>query len=212
MSLYLLENKEKYCYGIWKSDEDELTLQNLSGCTAPSRITNSCRRIEYLAVRSLVKAMGVEPENILYMETGKPFLDNNNLNISISHTKGYVSVLLSPNQYTAIDIETRSERILKVRKKYMHIQEEKALMNSGVDEITSLLLHWCAKEAIFKAIPYEGIDFVKEIRVNNFYISGNTGSFNVDSLRDGRVFTVEYLVEKDFILTACYSDSSCTFQ
>jgi len=205
MGLYYFEDKEIYKYGVWKIEEVEKDLQDLSDCTAPSNITNTARRIEYLAVRSLVKIMGVNPKDILYMTSGKPYLMNAENNISISHTKGYVAVLLSSFNLSAIDIETRSERVLKIRKKFMALEEELELVASGSDEVTGLLLHWCAKEAMFKAVPYEGIDFISELHVKKFTFSGQTGSLEAISLRDDCNFVIDYLVDKDFVLTCCFS-------
>lgn len=206
MGLYHSENKGVYRYGIWKTEEDEQTLQEFSGCHTPSQILNPTRRIEYLAVRSLAKTMGADPKSILYLLSGKPFFIDGKLNISISHTKGYVAVLLSRTKYSAIDIEARSDRVLRVRKKFMHTEEENSLHGSGTDEVTGLLLHWCAKEALFKAIPYEGINFVSELRIKDFIFSGNVGSFRAISLRDDCTFNVDYRAEKDFVLTCCFSE------
>jgi len=206
MGFFYSGNNDIYQYGIWKTEENEKTLQELSGCNAPLRILNPFKRIEFLAVRSLAKIMGVNPKGILYLQSGKPFLIDGKLNISISHTKGYVAILLSKNEYSAIDIEIRSDRIFKVRKKYMHTDEEIGLQASGTDEETGLLLHWCAKEALFKAIPYEGIDFVRELRIYNFAYNGETGRFKAMSLRDDRAFIVDYRIERDFVLTCCFSE------
>jgi len=56
--------------------------------------------------------------------------------------------------------------VVKVRKKFIHPQEEANLAGmKAEEETTALLLHWSAKEAIFKAIPDEGVDFINELRI-----------------------------------------------
>lgn len=168
MGLFHTEENKYYRYGIWKIEEDESELELLSGCLAPALITNNSRRLEYLAVRSLSKNMGVDPIGILYKPSGKPYHKSGEFSISISHTKMYVAFMVSNLEFAAIDIETRSDRILKIRKKFMSLAEEKNLSESGNYIVTELLLHWCAKESMFKAVEYEGIDFIEEFRILDF--------------------------------------------
>jgi len=211
MSLLHLENQTAYRYGIWKTEETVETLSRLSGCLPPDRLTNLVRMAEYLAVRALAKAMDIDPHAIAYQPSGKPFLTNDSLTISISHTKRYVAVLVSPLPMAAIDIETRSPRVLRVRHKFMHPSEEALLQQSGRDETIGLLLHWCIKEAVFKAIPDEGVDFVQEIRVTQLTDLHSTtespisGRLEAIADRQGLLFKGDYRIESDFVLTACFS-------
>ena len=195
MGLFHTEENSNYRYGIWKIEEDESELELLSGCLAPARITNSLRRLEYLAVRALSKKMGVDPAGILYHTSGKPYHENGEFRISISHTKKYVAFMVSNLELAAIDIETKSERILKIRKKFMSLTEENNLSDSGYDIVTGLLLHWCAKESMFKAVNYEGIDFIEEFQILDFSKGCHPSKGGMASLSGGR----EDLVLRDAI-------------
>lgn len=209
MGLFHTEENSNYSYGIWKIEEDESELKLLSGCTAPARITNNLRRLEYLAVRALSKNMGVDPIGISYLQSGKPYHESGGFRISISHTKKYVAFMVSSLDLAAIDIETNSERILKIRKKFMSLTEENNLSDSGNDIVTGLLLHWCAKESMFKAVDYEGVDFIEEFRILDFakgwHPLSDKGTFNAVTLRDGRNFEIDYFIEQDFVFTCCFS-------
>jgi phosphopantetheinyl transferase len=210
MSVHLLQETQDYTLGIWKIDEDEAQLLKLSGMVeSPARI-NLVRRQEYLAVRAMASTMGIKPEAIAYLPSGKPYLTGNSLTISISHTKKYVAVLLSSHAFVGVDIEHRSERIHKVRHKFMHSDEENNLrqINNPISETDGLLLHWCAKESLFKAVPEEGVDFAQELRISDLSYLESSGRFKGIFLRTGQSFMIDYLIQADFVLTCSFSAES----
>ena len=107
-------------WGIWKADEtvEELLAllphkekyeADICGFTANSR------KLERLAVRVLLYKMLGEEKEIGYRSSGKPYLADGSASISISHTKGYVAVLLGgPEKEVGIDVECYGERVRKV--------------------------------------------------------------------------------------------------
>jgi 4'-phosphopantetheinyl transferase len=203
MGLFLFEENSNYRYGIWKMEENEDMLKNMLGnknILVP--YANPGKRIEFLSVRVLGIQMDIDPQKITYQSSGKPFLNGQDTNISISHTKGYAAILLSDLVNIGTDIECKSDRILKVRKKFMGHEEEENLPKEK--ELISLLLHWSAKESLFKAIPDEEIDFIKELRITDFTSPADQGSFHAKALRSEMSFQVDYRVEKDFVFTACF--------
>jgi len=205
MGLFYFEVNDRYRLGIWKMEENEdklrITLKDYA-LTAP--YTNPGKRVEYLSVRALALLMDLNPLDIAYHPSGKPYLNESESNISISHTKGYAAILLSENSLTGIDIEHKSDKVLKVKRKFISPEEEKNLPKETESEILALLLHWSAKESLYKAIPDEGVDFIKELRILDFTAPQNKGSFHAEALRSATTFQVDYRVEKDFVLTACF--------
>jgi len=208
MSLYQLENNETYRLGVWKIEEDEISLRRLIKENIAVPFTNAGKRIEFLAVRALAKAMDIDPLKIAHLPSGKPYIENCAINISISHTKGYAAILLSPQIHMGIDVEQLSERILKVRSRFMHPDEEMHLFGQDCNESSLLLLHWCAKESLYKAIQDKEVDFINDLRILQFNISGKKGSFRAKALKNGINFQVYYTIEKDFVLTCCFSEES----
>jgi phosphopantetheinyl transferase len=171
MSLLYKGHRDALSFGIWHITETEAELERFSGCSAPARISNPSRRCEYLSIRALAVDMGLDPGKIEYQTSGKPFLTDYPGTISFSHTKNYAAIVVAPHVNVGIDIEQRTERVVRIRHKFMHPLEEAALkeaalIESNWDTNTGLLLHWCAKEAVFKAVPEEAIDFAQEIRVS----------------------------------------------
>ena len=140
-----------------------------------------------------------EEARVDYHSTGAPFLACVPLYISISHTKDYVAVILDKRP-TGIDIEYRSDRILKIRSRFMNPEEE-----AGIDlehEVEHLLIHWCAKETLFKIIGQEGVDFQKHLHVNPFpYLSSGTFKGRETRTEACREYELAYQVTPDYVLT-----------
>jgi len=203
MGLLHIEKKRIFRYGVWKIDEDEDELRKILGDDISSPHLNPGKRIEFLAVRALAKVMHIKPQSIAYQPSGKPYLTGNNTHLSISHTKGYAAIMLSDMENIGIDIERKSDRILKVRHKFISPEEELNISVHPGNEIISLLLHWSAKESLFKAISDEGVDFIKELRIYDFTSPTEKGSFKAKALRSDKDFLINYCVSDDYVLTTC---------
>lgn len=193
-------------WGIWKTDE---TLEELLALL-PHRekyeadireFTAESRKLERLAVRVLLYVMLGEEKEIGYHPNGKPYLADSSFSISISHTKGYVAVLLgSPEEEVGIDIEFYGERVRKVAHKFMREDERISLF--GDTETWSLLLHWSAKETMFKCMNASDVDFREHLRVLPFTV-GEQGVFSAEEYRtaEKRNFKIQYCLFPDFVLT-----------
>jgi len=204
MGLLHFEDNAKYRYGIWKMDEDENKLRNILENGIAASQNNPGKRLEFLAVRALAKCMDTDPLSIEYLSSGRPYLKNNKTAISISHTKGYVAIMLSEILNIGTDIEQRSNRIQQVSHKFMQPEELENISRLSCDHPLALLLHWSAKESLFKATPDEGIDFIKDFRILEFSAPSENGRFMGKSLRSGMKFQIDYRVEKEFVFTTCY--------
>jgi len=223
MAVQLLEKTDHYLLGIWKMDEDEAELLQVLGLTEPLTQTNRVRRQEFLSVRAMALEMGIKPSEIAYFPSGKPYLVNKKLTISISHTKNYVAVLLSNHELAGVDVEQCTDRVRKIRHKFMHSDEEAWLkqitnpisekgghqqITKPINETVGLLLHWCAKESLFKAVVEDGVDFVQELRIKEFLPLDVSGRFKGVFLRTGRSFEIDYRIQPDFVLTCSFSEES----
>jgi phosphopantetheinyl transferase len=160
------------------------------------------RKREWLSVRILLKEMSGEEKQILYSESGKPYLVDRSFYISISHTKGYATIILDREKPTAIDIEQISPRIEKVENRFINEIEEKNL--SSQNRIIHLLLHWSAKESMFKILDTTNIQFKTQLHIHPFEPVINEWS-EFTALKTGtqsnRSFHVGYFVHNDYVLT-----------
>lgn len=175
--------------GLWKM-EDEPSLK--------------AREKEQKAVRELVAAMlqyktsigessrTDDTVEITHEESGKPVLDG--WHISISHTKGYAAVLLSKNHEVGIDIEYVSERVKRIADRFLRPDEQ-------AESVTDLLLHWCAKEAIYKLYSEQDLTF-QQMKIVD--LQPQSDFFHVESEMNNGIVSVTkvfYLVHQDYVLT-----------
>ena len=114
-------------HGVWKMEESSDELLGMLEHKADyssflERVSAEKRRQERFASRVLLKELLGEEARVDYHSTGAPFLACVPLYISISHTKDYVAVILDKRP-TGIDIEYRSDRILKIRSRFMNPEE-----------------------------------------------------------------------------------------
>lgn len=192
-------------WGVWKIEESSETLLALLKNAEEylpelDGIRTEHRRREWLASRVLLQELLGSPLRIAYHLNGAPYLPDSPLHISISHTKGYAAVLLQNHPAAGIDIEYHSERVLKIRSRFMAPEEE-----AGIDkehETEHLLLHWCAKETLFKMIGQEEVDFRKHLHVRPFrYAEEGSCTAHETRTEQGSVYRLNYLVTPAFVLT-----------
>jgi 4'-phosphopantetheinyl transferase len=128
-----------------------------------AEISNESKRREWLAVRiMLTNALGFWPR-IRHLETGKPYLLNSPMHISISHTKEMTCALLSSSETLGIDVEHSNRNIDGILKRFLNRTEQQKAMQASIEK--EKMVYWCAKEAIFKAVNETGIDFSKQIEI-----------------------------------------------
>lgn len=191
-------------WGVWKLEEnaDELLamLDNPAAYQLSiEKMHTEKRRQEWLGSRTALKEILGREVPISYQTNGAPYVEGLQQSISISHTKGYAAVLVSPHPIAGIDIEYRSDRVLKIRSRFMEKEEEAGL--DPAHEVEHLLIHWCAKEALFKLIGQEEVDFVRHLHVAPFTYE-ESGFFIVKETRTAQScsYRMGYRVESDYVL------------
>lgn len=204
MPLVYREDCAHGVWGIWKMDEEtdanfEPTLGAPLVAAIRQQFPNSPhRRMERLCTRALLQQLtgltGVD-----YHPSGSPFLTGDSRHISISHTKGYAAVIVSTER-TGIDIERYSDRVTRVAPRFMR-SDEQALPYLGTD-VWSLLLHWSAKETLYKFLDTEGTDLKEHLRISPFAPQPQ-GIMQAQEYRTPQCQTlhVGYRIYPDFVLT-----------
>ena len=206
MPVFKQYTESSYKWGIWKASE---SLEELLALLPHKekyeegigKFTAVSRKLEWLAVRVLLYTMLGEEKEIHYYSNGGPYLADGSFSISISHTKGYVAVLLSePGKRVGIDIECYSERVRKVAHKFMREDEKKSLFKGT--ETWSLLLHWSAKDTMFKCMNASDVDFREHLHVMPF-TPDEQGVFSAAEYRtaEKQIFQIYYYLFSDFVLT-----------
>ena len=208
MPIYRTYKQGDLLVGIWKVDE---TIEQLRSMFHQFSIYEECfmrfsaekRKQEWLAVRVLLKELCGEEKKIAYLPSGKPYLEDGSAFVSFSHTLGYVAVALHPSAEVGVDIEQYGTRVQRVASRFIR-EDEKVSVKSG-DEIYALLLHWSAKETMFKLMEDEAVDFVNHLHILPF-APKESGTFHACEYRSGKEqkFLVHYDTHPDYVLTfAC---------
>lgn len=195
----------KPLWGVWKTDEtsDELLLlldRKEDYLPTLSSIRTENRKKEWLAVRVLAKELIGEELRIDYHANGAPYLSGRELYISITHTKGYVAVIFSHFQPVGIDIEYIGDRIRKIRSRFLSEEENRSI--DAAHETEHLLIHWCAKETLFKMMGQENVDFINHLHIDPFPYK-KEGRLTASETRSNQPasYTLYYCVFDDFIVT-----------
>jgi phosphopantetheine--protein transferase-like protein len=172
MGLYLkrkLDNEAEI--GVWQITETEEQLKEMSSTPSDemeeiSFIRSESLRKQRLAVRALLNTMFDEKVYLSHHDNGKPYLENNPVNISITHTEKYVAVILHEEENVGIDIESLDRDFSAVEKKALSEDEIDDLEDDKRNE--QLAIYWCAKEAVFKLLSRYNVDFAEQIEIERF--------------------------------------------
>ena len=191
--------------GIWKMDESREELLRLlpghmrsDAVEHVKTIRSERRTIEWLSTRILLFMLLNEEKTILNHADGKPYLHDGTYHISISHTKDYAAIYLHETHPVGIDIEIRSERVRKVACKFIGDNEYIDPSQKTVHQ----LLHWSAKESMFKLMEENGIDFKHHLHIQPF-TPASKGIITATETRTdhNRAFNIHYEVHPDYVLT-----------
>ena len=209
MPLYHTYKQGNLTVGVWKVDETVGQLRSMfhqfsiyeSGL---ARFTSESRQREWLAVRVLLKELCGEEKKIGYLPSGKPYLEDGSMRVSFSHTKGYVAVAVHPFAEVGVDIEQYGTRVQKVASRFIR-EDERVSVASG-DEIYGLLLHWSAKETMFKLMNQSDVDFLEHLHILPF-VPSESGEMEAVEYRTDlhQTFQISYYTHPDYVLTfACW--------
>ena len=192
--------------GLWQMDESPEQLFDLYPHLLPYRSSlddkykNDGRKLEFLAIRALMYEMlrvngasnGLlsHAGDFTHNGQGKPLFRG--YHVSISHTKGYAALILSKKSEVAVDIEYMSDRVERIASKFLR-KDERA------DSLDAKLVHWCAKETVFKLFSEENLLF-EDMRVKPFDTMADWAC-DVENLKSGKTARVDFELAMDFVLT-----------
>lgn len=172
-------------------------------------IKAASRRKEKAAALLILAKMLNTPVEICHLESGAPYLKDREEQISISHSGDFVAVAVGKKTGTGIDIEIKKDRILKVRERVFSTAELASMPENDID---ANLAGWTSKEALFKAIPEQDIDFRKHlhlhipgINVKNEIIR-HTASESVSPRNDS--YDMATIINDNFVLTIANQNKS----
>lgn len=157
---------------VWEITEEEDELRRMCAPIPNDELEeleilkSPARRKERLAVRALLNEMFPEKLYLGHHDNGKPYLQNCATEISISHCPGFAVVIAHPDLDVGIDIESLERDFSAVEKRALSEEEQYDLGDR--DTNLQLAIYWCAKEAIYKRMSINSVDFAEQIEVEKF--------------------------------------------
>lgn len=153
-TLYIWELTESYSYFESKVKLSEKMMRHYNS------ISSDKRKREWLTSKFIIQNHFSERVEMDYEER-KLILKNFDIKISISHNDLYCCVLIS-NFSCGVDVESKNRNFEKVSKRFLSDSEQKFISGNELQCIS-----WCAKEALYKAIEEDEIDFRDDFIINN---------------------------------------------
>lgn len=129
------------------------------------KYTHDKRKSEWLTTRVLLKQL-IGPDFVItYNSIGKPSINHHQYKfLSISHSRDFLAIYLHQKLEVGIDIENENRNYAPIIKRFLSADE---LTIAGTNTRLQCL-YWCAKEAVFKLVPDEGVEFKEQILISPF--------------------------------------------
>ena len=198
MPLYSIEKVDGEGFlALWEIAETQDELIQISSVPDDEldkilKYSSERRRLEQLAVRTLLSYCFTKKQYLGYEENNRPFLKNYPGDISISHADKYVCILVSENKYVGVDIECRKRDFTPVENKVVTDYEYSYITSKHRDD--QLCVIWCAKEAIYKAMHEQRVEFSTQIEIKKFIPKkeGKLTARFIDSEYDDKALNLYY--------------------
>lgn len=190
---------------FWKLEENsEDLLKDIVLSSSDLFIFNSLKiekkRLEFLAIRYLLKKANIPMEFLYYQKNGNPCLSNGYF-ISITHSFPFV-VLAIAEKEIGIDIEKCTPRILNLASRFTDWQP--LFLVDETDKILAFTQIWTIKEALFKIGNIPELDFNKNLIIEDFQPKFQYQKAQIiyeDNLKKYQIHT-EFL--EDFVWSLAY--------
>lgn len=170
MALFFQQNINPFTkLAVWRIEEPEPFFH----LQVPLRdgISHPHKRLQHLAGRYLLPYLFTDfpNEEIEIADTRKPFLPNEQYHFSISHCKDFAAAIVSAKERVGIDVEYVTNRVEKIKNKFLHADELRFVNSRPISfQLRLLTVLWCAKEAMFKWYGNGEVDFSEMLRIAPF--------------------------------------------
>ncbi len=157
-------------------------------------LTSEKRREEREATLFLLHEMLGITSALEHHASGKPYLADSHVRISISHARQLVGVALHAGHNAGIDIEHINRHFERVAPRFLSPAEQRFCTSKAHQ-----CLAWCAKETVYKLAGEEGVDFATQIAVEHFTLA-REGELQAhfSGKKWNKSFTLSYQVNNDY--------------
>src|SRR5690606_20328980 len=149
---------------VWEATEQEEELYAMLPSTILTdaellEVKSPGKKLELLssrvAIRYLANQLGVSFDGIRKDEHGKPYLVNSSWQMSVTHSRKFMGVIMHPEKPVGIDLELPQEKMWKILPRLFNEQEI-----ADIDgDLNRMSIYWSAKEALYKLYGKRSTDF-----------------------------------------------------
>ena len=182
-----------------ESLKEQITLIE-SDNTEFEKIVSEKRKLEFLGIRVALKSLLGKEIKIQYDNEGKPHLLDGSYQISVSHTNNWIAVMAHPTQKVGIDIECPTDKIRNLYTRFLSSMEQNEL--SDGKDTRQLLLAWSGKEALYKIIGKEAVDFANQLRIFPFEVQSK-GEMKAQHIPTQQLYQLYYQQNEKYTLVYC---------
>ena len=185
---------------VWKIDETLEQLQKEILLTSSNKIRvdgmkSMLHKRAFLCVRKLLAIANYCDTDLIYDDSGKPFLVDNK-HVSVSHSHQFATIIIS-DKTVGIDIEKQRQKIIAIANKFTNKEEQSYLYTDGLKKLTTI---WGAKETVFKIVNQKGISFKNDLTVTPFEIKDNQTTVLLKKNTINQEFSMFFEEIENFIL------------
>lgn len=172
------------------------------GEEASRRFHSLSRRREWLSARVLLHNVCGITQRLESAADGRPFLSGASSNVSLSHSGGYVAVVLSPKP-VGVDIEMKGPRAYRLREKFMLSSETVLLDKIASEEQDAATILWSAKEAVYKCLAAPVSSMIGGICLRTIPTYNRLQAIADHPQQPGEPthYEVDYRILPDFVMT-----------
>ena len=162
--------------GVWKVEEDDSFFHNRLDVNDVEQNEldhlGIRKRKEWFSSRYLLHLLSEREIRGACLKDvfGKPYLENSDHHISISHSGDYTAVIASTS-VVGVDIQRIVAKIERIAPKFISEVEANSVINPH--QIECMHAIWGAKESMYKAYGKKELDFRKHIFVQPFEYDAN---------------------------------------
>ena len=155
---------------IWEITEDLSFFQTFpeNWITNKEHEIASQKKLESSAARfcllSLCQQISEGPWDLRKDDRNRPYLDQSDYHISLSHSFPFVAAVISHKKLVGIDLERFGRNVEKIGPRFLSSEE----WNLWQDSHSDLTKAWTCKEAIYKAMGVPGLAFQQDIQLPPF--------------------------------------------
>jgi len=195
---------------LWYINETPEQLQRLLSIDEFVPFKNDRRNTHWLSARiALQEAIGKHTSRIIKNKEGKPFLEDEDGHISISHSGEMSAAIFNSNGTCGIDLELFDDRIKRIAYKFTTDEEAKLFPSNFYCSCACLL--WSAKESVFKFGSIHEVDFKEQIQMIGVDLESQTLDFLFTRVTPALQLKVYYrvyeAVDSEIIETPLLPDS-----